>query len=86
MVEWSPRCVFTTTIIGLGVVHTRLIPDPLFIHRICRCHANFCSCRGQVVQDMARERRRSRDEDVCCFNFFYNFENRADGSNALVIT
>jgi hypothetical protein len=54
--------------------HSGLITDrcSLFIY-VCRCHANFRTGRGQVVQDMAVERRRPRDEDVCRFNAFLHF-------------
>ena len=57
---------------------------PLFIY-LCRCHATLRTGRGQVVQDMAGERGRSRDEDVCRFNSV-QFENCADGFTLIVIT
>ena len=62
---WTWLEVVTLT---LGSLHHR----PLFIYA-CRCHANFRTGTGQVVQYMAGERRRSRDENVCRFDTFYSF-------------
>ena len=50
---------------------------PLYMY-LNRCHANFRTGRGQVVQDMAFERRRSRDEDVRHFDSFENCADRFD--------